>query len=291
MLRAISLALLVACHSSPGHGDGAMAGAEDELLLLRGYDRLAVVSVADPSHLVQEWNLAGAIRDISSVASSKDFFAVLARTPGVENPCLFVLSRSGSAVARLKCGRILAIALDPSSETCFLLERTAGHARTVQIFAVDPRERPFRIAAYSAPVELGATSFSVANGGERIVFESAGYLFDFDQLSGNLGRLTEGTAPSLSPDGSKLAFLRDGDLYVYDYEAHLVQRILSRRFWQARLLSPISWSLGGRSLSVAVPAGLTGKQLGCLVVRETGDVEKSFATGSRWCGPWVRKLP
>ncbi len=290
MLGSLALASLLAVSAPATREGGTPGGSVSSRILLRGYDRFTVVDVAEPTQVVNEWNLAGSVRDIVAAAISKSTLLVLGRSPGEELPCLLALSLLDSAIERVECAGILAISVDSLSETGFLLERHAGDPNAVQVVAVDLSARPLRRGPQH-PVELAAISFSVANRGERIVLESGGFLFDLDRPSGNLSRLAQGSGPSLSPDGSRLAFLQDGDLYVYDYEKHIVRRILNRQFWQPSLIGPVSWSPGGEFLSISAPTGIAGKRLRCLVVSETGKVSTSFESGTSWCGPWIWTRP
>ncbi len=286
MLEPSTLAFLLALVSGTA-GTEASRGSIDSLIVLRGYDRLAIVDIRLPTQAVNEWKLPDSARDITAVASSPSALLVLSHSPRENLPCLHMLSLFGSSVDRVACGRILAISVDALSEMGFLLERQSESPSLVQVLAVDLRaRRPLRrVLRYRA--ELPATSLSVADRGERIVLESGGFLFDVEGRSGNLRRMAAGTGPSLSPDGSRLAFLRDGDLYVYDYEKRIARRILDRRFWQTRLVGPVSWSPGGKLLSIPAPAGIAGKHLECIVVNEAGQISTSFGSGTSWCGPWI----
>jgi WD40 repeat protein len=283
MLVPFGLALL-AVFAPAAPEENATGDASGNRLFLWSYDRLAIIDLAEPAQLVNEWNLGDSVRDISGVASSKSIL-LFGYPPDEHLPCLYALSRLDSAVERVACGRILAISVADESETAFLLERQERDPNITQVMAVDLQAKPQRVA-FHCRVELAASSLSVANQGERIVLGSGGFLLDFDRRSGNLVRLTEGTSPSLSPDGSRLAFLQDGSLYIYDFKKRTVQRILNRRFWQSRLVGPVSWSPTGELLSVSAPTGIAGKRLRCLIVSESGEVATSFESGAKWCGPW-----
>ena len=283
MLVPFGLALL-AVFAPAAPEENATGDASGNRLFLWSYDRLAIIDLAEPAQLVNEWNLGDSVRDISGVASSKSIL-LFGYPPDEQLPCLYALSRLDSAVERVACGRILAISVDDESETAFLLERQERDPNITQVMAVDLQAKPQRVA-FHCRVELAASSLSVANQGERIVLGSGGFLLDFDRRSGNLVRLTEGTSPSLSPDGSRLAFLQDGSLYIYDFKKRTVQCILNRRFWQRRLVGPVSWSPTGELLSVSAPTGIAGKRLRCLIVSESGEVATSFESGAKWCGPW-----
>ena len=268
-------------------GGGSLRALEGNLLLLRSYDRLATVDVAEPSRPIHEWNLATSIRDISGVASSNNTLLVLGRSPGEESACVYALTIRDSELERVTCGQVVAVSADATSEKGFILEREIGNPDAVQVLAIDLASRPVRVVSHSN-ARLPAVGFSVANRGERIVLESEGFLFDLDRQSGELTRLAAGSSPELSPDGMKVAFLRDGDLYEYDYGTNVVRSILKRRFWQTRLVGALSWGPSGEYLSVSAPAGIAGKQLECRVVSESGELLASFRTGTKWCGPWMQ---
>ncbi len=290
MLGPLALATILAVSAPATREGGSPGGPVGSRILLRGYDRLVIVDVAEPTQVMNEWNFAGSVRDIFAAAVSKSTLLVLGRSPGEEHPCLLALSLVDSSIERVECAGILAISVDSLSETAFLLERQAGDPNAVQMVTVDLSAKPLRRGSIH-PVELAAISFSVVNRGERVVLESGGFLFDLDRRTASLSRLAEGSGPSLSPDGSKLAFLQDGDLYVYDYENHIARRILNRQFWQASLLGQISWSPRGELLSLSAPTGIAGKRLRCLVVSATGKVTTSFESGTSWCGPWIWNRP
>jgi len=81
-----------------------------------------------------------------------------------------------------------------------------------------------------APTSLGWPT-TIDSHGRRGVYLLGGDLFILDLSSSRISRITETEAkeksPRLSPDGSKLAFVRAGDLYVWDLEKRVERRLTS----------------------------------------------------------------
>lgn len=78
----------------------------------------------------------------------------------------------------------------------------------------------------------GITSFSLSHDGSFLIVPLSGRLFVVDRASGRVRELTsEGgyaNDPRLSPDGKKLACVRDGDLWVIDVETNAQTRLTTR---------------------------------------------------------------
>lgn len=77
------------------------------------------------------------------------------------------------------------------------------------------------------PEDLGAGPFKIGvhawdNDGKRIVFTFAGDIFTLDAGKARVTRITQTAgaekAPTFSPDGERLAYTRDNDLYVFDFD-------------------------------------------------------------------------
>jgi dipeptidyl-peptidase-4 len=81
-------------------------------------------------------------------------------------------------------------------------------------------------------VARGIVSYSLSEDGRTIVVPLSGRLFVVDRAAGTSRELRPGADtrghpidPQLSPDGRKLACVRDGDLYVYDFATSAETRL------------------------------------------------------------------
>lgn len=78
----------------------------------------------------------------------------------------------------------------------------------------------------------GITAFSTDRAGRRLLVPLSGRLFTFERQGGRVEELSTPCAaldPSLSPDGEKVAFVCDGDLFVADRQGEAAPLPLTRR--------------------------------------------------------------
>jgi len=62
----------------------------------------------------------------------------------------------------------------------------------------------------------GFTSFTVSDDSARVLVSLSGQLYVYERKSGAVRALAAGLDPQLSPDGKRVAFVRDNDLYVFE---------------------------------------------------------------------------
>ena len=100
-----------------------------------------------------------------------------------------------------------------------------------------------------APGRLGWPAV-IDRGGRWGIYLLGGDLFVLNLSTSVISRITKTEAgeksPRLSPDGSKLAFVREGDLYVWDLEEGVERRLTSDGS-ETLLNGTLSWSIGRRS--------------------------------------------
>ncbi len=73
--------------------------------------------------------------------------------------------------------------------------------------------------------------------------------------------LAEGSAPAVHPDGNRVAFQRDNQLFVINLVDRTTEALQIKRGWlEHGLTNSLSWSPDGRYLSFGLVTGLTGKE-------------------------------
>jgi hypothetical protein len=108
-----------------------------------------------------------------------------------------------------------------------------------------------------------------------------------DLDTGRVTQLLEGSAPGWSPDGKRLAYYRDGSLFVYDTVRSESKKLYGRGHRQAVFVGATHWSPAGEYVTVNVGAGAMEERLECLVINVASGAVKSLGVSSYWCGPWL----
>jgi hypothetical protein len=96
----------------------------------------------------------------------------------------------------------------------------------------------------------------------RIVYHSPhGQIEAFRILQAQSEVLIEGSAPAVHPDGNRLAFQRDNQLFIFNLGDRTTNPLQVRRRWlEHGLRNCLSWSSDGRYLSFGLATGLTDKE-------------------------------
>jgi dipeptidyl aminopeptidase/acylaminoacyl peptidase len=98
-------------------------------------------------------------------------------------------------------------------------------------------------------------------------------------------RLFEGSAPSWSPDGARLAYRRGAGIFIHDLTAPGKDRLVSRR--KETMEGPLYWRPHSDHLLANAVAGLVSKRLKCLLIQSSSGSVRSLGTSDKWCGPWL----
>ncbi len=125
----------------------------------------------------------------------------------------------------------------------------AAQANAAPSAQVDPA--PASTATAGAASAGEAASYAISATGDLqgvIVFQQSpgGMIYAYDLATGKLGALTHGFDPAISPDGSTVAFVRDGGetgLYLIDIDGANERHIFARS-----VLSSPKWSPDGQSI-------------------------------------------
>jgi dipeptidyl aminopeptidase/acylaminoacyl peptidase len=113
-------------------------------------------------------------------------------------------------------------------------------------------ERDLHRQDYLAP-RGGLTSYDLSEDGKKAVFSYRGDLFLVAMDSGEMRRLTKTKAPEInpqfSPDGGKVAYTQNGQLYIFSLNGMLEQRTDLKA---PAALTSFHWSPDGKLLSYSV---------------------------------------
>lgn len=124
--------------------------------------------------------------------------------------------------------------------------------------------------------------------GGRIAFETQNKVIKVLSLATGTELFTiEGSAPSWSPDSSKIAFFEDKDLLLYEVNSQKKTKLYKRHFWQTEFTGEIYWRGDGLKLAWNVPAGITGYEFECLSLDLLTNKNRTLYTGYNRCGPWL----
>ena len=124
-------------------------------------------------------------------------------------------------------------------------------------------------------IEFGNDTFSIVNAssGALVVDTSAG------------------AGIGWSPNELKFSILSDQDraMGIFDLNTKGYQEVLSRKFWESRLIGATSWSPDGQFILFNTPAGAYGYQISCNVIElSTSKISKlQIGESDKFCGPWV----
>jgi hypothetical protein len=96
----------------------------------------------------------------------------------------------------------------------------------------------------------------------RIAYHSPhGQIEVLNALRDQRDDLVEGSAPAVHPDGNRIAFQRDGGLFIFDLLDRTIDSVPIRRGWfESSLTNGLSWSPDGSYLSFGLVTGLTAKE-------------------------------
>jgi hypothetical protein len=78
---------------------------------------------------------------------------------------------------------------------------------------------------------------------------------EFAVDSGSIHYLTDGMHPVISPDGSRLSFLRAGNIWIREMQAGREEKLLSPSLLSGELSHVFFWSEDGNSLYVNFETG------------------------------------
>lgn len=106
----------------------------------------------------------------------------------------------------------------------------------------------------------------------------AGAVDVFDPASGAVHQLALGSAPAWSPDGSKLAYARDGQVYVANADGTGEAAVGSGNY--------PSWSPDGGALALSRPDGLGIVQVFVLRLADGGTTQLTFGTANAELPAW-----
>lgn len=97
---------------------------------------------------------------------------------------------------------------------------------------------------------------------ERVVFHNPDREIEVLRLSdGTRDQIKEGTHPAVSPDGQQLAFLRDGQIWLWSLSQGTGRALnLEKGWFETAVLAILSWSPDGQWLSLGVSSGITSKE-------------------------------
>lgn len=97
---------------------------------------------------------------------------------------------------------------------------------------------------------------------ERVLFHNPQREIEALRLSdGTRELITAGTHPAVSPNGEEVAFLRDGQIWLWSWSKGAGKPLDLRKGWlETQLLGILSWSPDGQWLSFGVSSGITSKE-------------------------------
>lgn len=96
----------------------------------------------------------------------------------------------------------------------------------------------------------------------RIAYHSPdGQIEALDVLLGQREVVVEGFMPAVHPDGKRIAFQREGQLFIINLVNRIAETLQIKRGWlEYSLTNGLSWSPDGRYLSFGLITGLTDKE-------------------------------
>jgi dipeptidyl aminopeptidase/acylaminoacyl peptidase len=279
------LATVVLLAGSAGAPPGAspMRGR----LLFYGFDKLFFGQLHDKTTVLEPFLPRSRITNILDASVAGDRVAVVGIDPATRAFYIFALNlRSGDIDRRLsKDAQTVAVAPGGRLVAFTSYERD----QTSEFYDIGIWD-PAYAEALSLVQEQATkeTALSWYPDGQLLTFDSKdGWIQSVGLKTRKVTRLLEGAAPAWSPDGKKLAYQRGKSVFVYDPATRESRSLYKRGFWQTEFIGPISWSPKGDYLTANVTAGLTEKELGCIVVDVTSGVARSVYKGPYWCGPWL----
>lgn len=125
---------------------------------------------------------------------------------------------------------------------------------------------------------LALLAMLAAAGNGLLAFGQSGAVDAFDPATGAVRQLAVGGAPAWSPDGTRLAYARDGQVYVANADGGGEVAVGSGN-------SP-SWSPDGSALAVSRPDGLGILQVYALRLSDGGATQLTFGSASALLPAW-----
>lgn len=224
----------------------------------------SVLSAEPAVRIPPPWS-GGSIRDCSH-APGAGLVGMIARDPGRGGEALvvFPVRGDGSPDVRLRADVLLHHALAPDGRAaCYT--RPAGEPGVADLWLHradgGEAERLLEGAAAHGSQPVWHP------GGDRILFHTPDGRIESVGVDGSgRERLAEGTDPAVSPDGERIAFVRDGEVWLRDASGAAERLELHRGLLGRDLADGLSWSADGSRLSYGTAAGLVGKETAFRVV-------------------------
>ena len=223
--------------------------------------------------------------DIGETSVSGNLVLVVSRNPDTGDPGLNLWDLRKDSVEMLSVGenfRTAAISRDGSFialadclDKCNVrvVDRSEpSKSRYILKGANQVRRLTWSAVGNFVAIEFGNDTFSIVNASSAALAVDA----------------SAGAGVGWSPHELKVAIFREQDreMGIFDLNTKEYQEVLSRRFWESRLIGAASWSPDGRFILFNTPAGADGYKISCDVIEVRTSQVTNLQIGDKFCGPW-----